>query len=72
MANEALWMQLDALRVKKQRLEAENAKLRDGNPEGAAHQDREAEVKELLEEKQRAHQDMERLRELYEQVLRDL
>ncbi len=40
MANEALQTQLDALCVEKQRLEAENAKLRDGNPEGAAHQDR--------------------------------
>ena len=63
MATEALRTQLDALCVEKQRLEAENAKLRDGNPERAMHLDRETEVKELLEEKQRAHQDMERLRE---------
>ena len=69
---EALHTQLDALRVEKQRLEAENAKLSDGNPEGATHLDRETEAKQLLEEKQHAHQDMECLRELYEQALRDL
>ena len=47
MSKEALRTKLDALQVDNQRLQAENAKLRDAQPEGAARADAEAEVARL-------------------------
>ena len=49
MSKEALCTQLDALRVEKERLEAENARLRDSHSDEAAHIDAEAEVTKLSE-----------------------
>ena len=41
---EALHTQLDTLHLEKQRLEVENAKLREANPEGAAQINAEADA----------------------------
>jgi cell division protein FtsB len=49
MSKEALRTQLDALQIENQRLQAENAKLRDGRPDGAARIDAEAEINRLEE-----------------------
>ena len=49
MSKEALRTQLDGLRVEKERLEAENARLRDSHSDKAARIDMEAEVTRLSE-----------------------
>ena len=50
---EALRTQLDALRLEKQRLEVENARLREANPEGAAQTDAETEMAQCQAENER-------------------
>ena len=50
---EALRTQLDALRLEKQRLEVENARLREANPEGAAQTDAETEMAQCRAENER-------------------
>ena len=72
MTTEALRTQLDTLRIEKQRLEVENAKLRDGYPEAAERLDSETEAARLQKENESVQQDLQHMRELYEQSLRDL
>ena len=69
---EALRTQLDALRLEKQRLEIENARLREANPEGAAQTDAETEMAQCRAENERLTQEAAQLRTLYEQLLRDV
>ena len=64
---EALRTQLDALR-----LEVENARLREANPEGAAQTDAETEMAQCRAENERLTQEAAQLRTLYEQLLRDI
>ena len=69
---EALRTQLDALRLEKQRLEVENARLREANPEGAAQTDAETEMVQCRAENERLTREAVQLRTLYEQLLCDV
>ena len=68
---EALRTQLDTLRLE-ERLEVENAKLREANPEGAAQIDAEADAAQCRAENEQLMREAAQLRALYEQLLRDM
>jgi len=69
---EALRTQLDTLRLEKERLEVENAKLREANPEGAAQINAEADAAQCRAENEQLMREAAQLRALYEQLLRDM
>lgn len=68
MTVEALRLQLDAIRIEKQQLEVENARLREARPDQADRIDAEA----VQAEKEELAAEHDRLRHLYEQLLRDV
>ena len=79
MTTEALRTQLDTLRLEKQRLEVENARLREARPEEASRIDSEEETRRWQAEAARfksesnGHaEEAARLRQLYDQLLRDM
>jgi len=61
----------EALRTK-ERLEVENAKLREANPESAAQIDAEADAAQCRAENEQLMREAAQLRALYEQLLRDM
>jgi len=69
---EALCTQLDTLRLEKERLEVENAKLREANPEGAVQIDAEADAAQCRAENKQLMQEAAQLQVLYEQLLCDV
>ena len=68
-STELLRTQLDNLRLEKQRLEAENARLRNDRPEEAELLDAEARSRE---ENARLAAENSHLRKLYDQLLKDM
>ncbi len=69
---EALRTQIDNLRLEKQQLEVENARLRSDRPEEAAALDAEAEAERLREEGARIVDENSRIKNLYDQLLLDM
>jgi hypothetical protein len=69
---EALRTELDAVKVEKERLEAENAKLRDGSASSGGDGKPDARLTELEAERDGLTEECRKLRTLYEGVLREM
>ena len=69
---EALRTELDAVKVEKERLEAENAKLRDGSASGGGDGKPDAQLTELEAERDSLTEECKKLKMLYEGVLSEM
>ena len=69
---EELELPNEVLRLEKQRLEVENAKLREANPEGTAQIDAEVDAAQCRADNEQLMREAAQLRALYEHLLRDM